>query len=101
MSTPNPESLFLGVMLLVGLWLVLVVVLWRRLIVRHPGIYDSMGRPHFLLPAGLRTLRFIFTRAHRELGDRSLGLTSDAALAVFVLYVAGLAFLVLITRGAG
>lgn len=57
-----------------------------------------MGRPHFFSPLGLfLTLRFILWREHRQLGDRALGLTSDAALLVLAVHVFGFVLLVSLT----
>jgi len=57
-----------------------------------------MGRPHFFTPfRSIATLRFVFARQHRLLGDRALGVASDAALIFFVLYVVGFVTLVVKT----
>ena len=99
-STLSPSALLFGLFALVGLWFVLLALVWRRLIARHPAQYDEMGRPHFLSPFGAwNTLRFLVTRAHRGLGDRTLAVTADAALLVLVLYVAGFVLLASITQG--
>jgi hypothetical protein len=98
--TPNPMTLFLSLFVLVGLWFLLLFLFWRRLIARHPAQYEAMGRPSFFSPLGvLPTLRFLVTRAHRNLNDRSLGITADAALLVLILYIVGFISLALMVRG--
>jgi hypothetical protein len=87
----------LGALLgLAVVWLVLLGALWLRLIRRHPDSYVAMGRPRFLTPLGaIATLRFVIARHHRALGDRMLGVLSDFALVVLVIYVLGFAALCL------
>jgi hypothetical protein len=89
-SALNPNTLFLGLVVLVAIWLGLLVWLWRRLIARHPAKYEAMGRPSFFSPVGLvPMMRFLFLREHRPLDDRALSLGADAALIVFALYILG------------
>jgi hypothetical protein len=98
MNTPNPETLFVALVALVGAWFLLLTLLWRRLIARHPAKYEAMHRPTFFSPLGLMpTLRFLFLREHRRLGDRTLGITSDLAFTVLLLYIAGFLLLALLT----
>jgi hypothetical protein len=76
----------------------LLTLLWRRLIARHPAKYEAMNSPSFLSPVGLLpTLRFLFLREHRGLSDKALGITSDLALTVLVLYITGFLLLASIT----
>jgi len=97
-GTPNPIALLFVLGGVFGAWVVLMGVVWLRLISRHPEQYESMGRPHFFTPfRSIATLRFVFLRQHRLLGDRALGVASDAALVVFVLYVVGFVTLVVKT----
>jgi hypothetical protein len=99
MGALNPNTLFVGLAFLVGVWFALLAILWRRLIARHPQKYESMGRPHFFSPLGaISTLRLLLTREHRRLGDRVLVVTADLALVVLVLYLSGLALLASIAR---
>jgi hypothetical protein len=96
--TPNPETLFIALAVLVGAWFLLLTLLWRRLIARHPAQYEAMHRPSFFSPVGLLpTLRFLFLREHRRIGDRVLGIISDLALTVLVLYITGFLLLASIT----
>ena len=98
MPTPDPNTLFLGLFFLVGLWFLMLAMLWQRLISYHPATYEAIGSPHFLKPLGaFSTLRFILTRAHRTLGDRVLGWLSDGALIVLVAYLCGFAWLIALT----
>jgi hypothetical protein len=96
--TPNPETLFISLAVLVGAWFLLLTMLWRRLIARHPAKYEAMNSPSFLSPVGLLpTLRFLFLREHRGLSDKALGITSDLALTILVLYITGFLLLASIT----
>ena len=98
MVTPNPGTLFIALAVLVGAWFLLLTLLWRRLIARHPAQYEAMHRPSFISAVGLLpTLRFLFLREHRTLCDKVLGITSDLALAVLVLYITGFLLLASIT----
>lgn len=98
MRSPDPNTLFLSLFVLVGLWFLMLSLVWRRLISHHPRTYETIGSPHFLKPLGaIATLRFLVSRAHRSLGDRTLGWLSDGALLVLVLYVYGFAWLVALT----
>jgi hypothetical protein len=95
MRTPDPSTLFISLFVLVGFWFLMLALVWRRLISRHPGIYEAKGSPHFLRPLGaISTLRFVVTRAHRKLGDRVLGWLSDGALVALTLYLCGFAWLI-------
>jgi len=101
-SAQSMGPLFYGLFALVVIWFVLLASVWLRLISRHGALYDEMGRPHFFTASGARrTLCFLFTRAHRELGDRALTVMADAALLVLVLYVAGFVLLVCIIQMHG
>ncbi len=85
-------------LVLVAAWLAALSLVWLRLIRRHPEKYDAMGRPHFLtLRGSIATLRFVLVREHRTMHDRTLGILSDSALAIFSLYVLGFIFLALST----
>jgi hypothetical protein len=60
----------------------------------HPATYEALGRPGFFTPlAQISFVRFLVLREHRHLEDRALGLASDAALVVLVLYLVGFVFL--------
>ena len=98
MGTSNPALLLVVLIGVVAVWFALIGVVWLRLIKRHPEKYESMGRPHFFTRIGsIATLRFVFARQHRLLGDRALGVASDAALITLVLYLVGFAVLVVKT----
>ena len=72
----------------VAMWFFLISLLWKRLIAHHPGKYEELNRPTFSSALGLfSTLRFVLRREHRLVGDRKLSLTSDAALAVLIVYI--------------
>ena len=94
MGALNPNTVFLGLVVLIAIWLVLLLWLWLRLIAQHPAKYDAMGRPGFFSLIGfIPMMRFLFLREHRPLDDRALSLGADAALFVFALYLAGFALL--------
>jgi hypothetical protein len=70
------------------MWFILITLLWKRLIAHHPAKYEELNRPTFFSALGLfSTLRFVLRREHRLVGDRKLSLTSDAALAVLIVYI--------------
>jgi hypothetical protein len=95
--SPNPQVVFpaLFVFVLVGVWFLLVTLLWRRLVTRQSAVYESMNQPNFFAVLGvLSTMRFIFLRRHRGLGDKTLALISDLALTVFAVYTLGLVLLI-------
>ena len=99
MHTAVPDFYGYALATLVVIWLTLLTLLWMRLIKRHPDTYESMGRPHFLTPIGsLATLRFIFGRRHRSLGDHALGVISDFALVVALFFMVGFVSLALFVR---
>ena len=88
MSTVHSAALYVALFALVALWFLLITLLWKRLIAHHPAKYDELNRPTFSSALGLfSTLRFVLRREHRLLGDRTLGLASDAALAVLIVYI--------------
>jgi len=90
MSTPTALPLLYAFAALLVIWGTLISLLWMRLIRRHPETCESMGRPHFFTPIGsLATLRFIFGRRHRALRDHALGVISDFALAVALVFIVG------------
>jgi hypothetical protein len=87
-STLNSGALYAVLFALVALWFLLLTLLWKRLIAHHPAKYEELNRPNFFSALGLfSTLRFVLRREHRLVGDRALGLTSDAALAVLIVYI--------------
>jgi hypothetical protein len=84
----NSGALYVALLALVALWFLLITLLWKRLIAHHPAKYDELNRPNFFSALGLfSTLRFVLRREHRLVGDRTLGLTSDAAFAVLIAYL--------------
>ena len=99
-----------GTLLLYGLaglfggWLIAVTAVWFRLISRHRQTYealvDSSFAPSSNAPGPWVTLKFIASRRHRTMGDLSLSLLSDAALAAFVAYVVVFLSLVISTSGS-
>jgi hypothetical protein len=98
MHTSDVNTLFLSLFPLLGLWFLMLALFWRRLIYHHPAVYEAMGSPNFLKPLGaFSTLRFLATRAHRNLGDRTLSWIADCALIVFVMYICGFAWLIALT----
>ena len=98
MSAPNPNTLFLGLVVLIAIWFALLLWLWQRLIARHPTKYEAMGRPSFFSTVGfVPMMRFLFLREHRPLNDRGLSLGADAALIVFTVYIVGFVLLTIST----
>jgi hypothetical protein len=98
MRKPDPSTLFLSLFILVGLWFLMLSLVWGRLISHHPKTYEAIGRPHFLRPlSAIATLQFLVTRAHRKLGDPKLGWLSDIALTALVLYLGGFVWMVALT----
>jgi hypothetical protein len=95
MRIPNPDTLVLSLSVLLGLWFLMLSLVWGRLISHHPKTYEAIGRPHFLRPHGaIATLWFLATRAHRGMEDPKLSWLSDGALAVLVLYLCGFVWLI-------
>jgi hypothetical protein len=87
-SITNSGALYVSLFALVALWFLLIALLWKHLIAHHPAKYEELNRPNFFSALGLfSTLRFVLRREHRLVGDRTLGLKSDAALAVLILYI--------------
>jgi hypothetical protein len=86
---------------MVLVWFVLIKMLFNRLERAHPQKYESMGRPSLFLrnniENGFATMKFLFAREHRAMGDAYLSKLSDSMLVFLVAYLlvfAGLGFIV-------
>ena len=86
---------------MVLVWFVLIKMLFNRLERAHPQKYESMGRPSLFLrnniESGLATMKFLFAREHRKMGDGYLSKLCDFMLGFLVVYIfafIGIAFLV-------
>jgi hypothetical protein len=92
MDTETLTTLAFALMLgLVIVWFVLIKLLFNRLERAHPKKYEAMGRPSLFLrnniATGWATLKFLFAREHRQLGDRYLSRLSDSMLVYLSLYL--------------
>jgi hypothetical protein len=92
--SPFALPLFLMIML-IGMvlgWFFLITKLFGRLERSHTAKYEAMGRPTLFvrnnIATGFATMKFIFAREHRDLGDTQLSKLSDFMLGYFVLYIA-------------
>ena len=76
---------------LVLVWFALLKTLFNRLERRHAAKYEAMGRPSLFLrnniATGFATMKFLFLRQHRNLGDRVLSRLADGMLAFFAVFV--------------
>ena len=102
-----PIALFAVLFGMVIVWFVLIKLLFNRLEVAHPQMYDAMGRPSLFLrnniATGWATMKFLFAREHRSLNDSYLSKLSDAMLVFFAIYLFlffGLAFVVSVPHPA-
>lgn len=77
---------------LVLIWFGLLKLLFDRLERDHTQKYEAIGRPSLFLrnniATSIATLRFLFLREHRQLGDRSLSRLADSMLVYLMLFVA-------------
>ena len=77
---------------MVGVWFILIKILFNRLEQTHPEKYEAMGRPSLFLrnniATGWATLKFLVAREHRSLNDNFLSKLSDSMLAFFAVYLA-------------
>jgi hypothetical protein len=68
----------------VTLYLVLSEFTCRRLARNHTGLYEDIGAPSILRGAEIGSLfdfwKFLFTRGHKDRGDRVLSMLSDVSL---------------------
>jgi hypothetical protein len=82
---------------LVIVWFVLIKLLFNRLERSHSTKYESMGRPSLFLrnniSTGFATMKFLFGREHRLLGDGYLSKLSDFMLVYLLIYAALFVFL--------
>jgi hypothetical protein len=91
----NPQTisvaLFPVLFGMVIVWFVLIKLLYRRLELAHPQIYEAMGRPSLFLrnsiAGGWATFKFLVTREHKTLNDGYLSKLSDTMLVFFALYL--------------
>jgi hypothetical protein len=85
---------------LVIVWFVLIKLLFNRLERSHSAKYESMGRPSLFLrnniSSGFATMKFLFAREHRQLGDGYLSKLSDFMLAYLLAYASLFLFLALV-----
>jgi Na+/melibiose symporter-like transporter len=95
---------FAVLMVLVLIWFAMIIALFKKLKLRHPGKYSEMGEPSLFwnnsLKTNWKTLKYLFKREHKDLNDNSLSLLSDSMLVFLVIYVIlffGLIFGVLAT----
>jgi hypothetical protein len=93
--------LFAILLAMVTAGLALNKLLFKRLERSHPQKYEAMGRPSLFLrnnvATGLATLKFVFAREHRALGDSYLSRLSDVILVysiIYLLFFLSFAFLV-------
>ena len=86
----SPPFVFYVLMAMVFMWFAMIIALFRRLKVRHYEKYNEMGEPSLLwnnsMKTGWTTIKFLFKREHKHLGDRSLTILSDFMLVFFALY---------------
>jgi hypothetical protein len=84
-------ALFAVYWLSVLVWSLLAARLCEALSLRHPLLYDSLGRPALLASNGLRgdfaLLRFLVGGRYRLLDDRSLVRLCGAMRVFLVVYV--------------
>jgi hypothetical protein len=85
----------------VAIWWIVTTLLLFRLVSKHSGEYQNLGRPHGFTwsrpSSNFRFLVFIVARRHRELGDKRLSLLSDVALAAFGITIGALLTLMVVT----
>jgi hypothetical protein len=102
-TTQAPPALVIAYFSLVVVWFVLLKLLFNRLERDHSAKYEAMGRPSLFLrnniANGFATMKFLFLREHRTLGDTRLSRLADGMLIFLVLFlVAILGAGVLISR---
>ena len=87
-SAPTIVWIYFGLVLV---WFALLKVLFNRLERHHLAKYDSMGRPTLFLrnsiASGFATMKFLFLREHRHLGDQTLSRLADGMLAFFAIFL--------------
>lgn len=72
--------LVITILVVLSLGFLLQASFIRQLKDNHPKIYDDLGRPSLIsanASVTWKTLKFIFMRAHRGLGDTELSFISD------------------------
>ena len=83
---------------LVLIWFWLLKLLFSRLERDHAQKYDAMGRPTLFrrnnISTSIATLRFLFLREHKQLGDRDLSRLADIMLVYLTIFVASVFALV-------
>ena len=88
---------------MVLVWFVLIRQLFSRLEHQHAQKYEAMGRPSLFLrnniSNGLATMKFLFAREHRALGDAYLSRLSDFMLGFLVVYLALFVGLIALSPG--
>jgi hypothetical protein len=91
-TTQAPPALVIAYFALVVVWFVLLKLLFNRLEREHSAKYQAMGRPSLFLrnsiASGFATMKFLFLREHRTLGDATLSRLADGMLIFFVAFLA-------------
>ena len=95
---------FIHVLFLVGLFFLFILFLfYNRLKNYHPHKYEEMGEPNIFHRRSLFALgpeiKFWFTRAHKHMGDKTLGYYSDFLAVFFALWIPTLLYTLLFSYG--
>jgi len=87
------DILFSSLFVLLFVWLLLVIWMFRRLRSQHAETFAALGSPSLFLNNTPRTnwlfLKFLFQEQWQRLGDRQLSIGARVMQVVFVTYMLG------------
>ena len=97
-------AIFIRFLFFLGLvFLFMLFLFYNRLKYYHPHKYEEMGEPSIFQRRSLFALgpeiKFWFTRAHKHMGDKTLGYYSDFLAVFFAIWIPTLLYTLLFSYG--